>query len=550
MDTPAAHVPDATARRRNAKILAWKTAGSACVISVIVCLITWGLKDIHSGPVHELELLEERILYNIFPPTLEPNPNYHTVVYVVVVQKTTIDWLKKEIAAEAGAKKVGASAAVAAAPPKPRISEGTPRCLLGALVWTARRAGASVIYLDYDFRSPMRGDAALISALSEAADSHAGPLANFDCATPPRPVNASPGHASRILVPTFLADDKRQTCNDQKFYLEFSTILDDIKDLQSNVEFVHPMFSLSGYGIVERVCSGYWSIGSIENPPDYKSTPEFRRAAMRRAIELANPSAEDHQTPHAGDDGYFPIRWRVGREAGETLGTEDRTKVLYRKFTANEFLTGVGGSETAGTLDRSIIVIGSEHKATADHIDSPLGMIPGALAHVNFAIDLQMRNPEEATPWGQFLFELVFIVFGLGSFWGLIFYLQSHRILPDTRSFWSETITSILELIVMTGVVLSALWFAWQLSARPTLVQFIQSQRFAGLGLCVGFVVIFAVEVMRAAAALIEHLVDLYFAVSQDLSTTTTRHQAAGEPSEVVGVAGTVDSVANSPGNP
>ena len=110
-------------------------------------------------------------------------------------------------------------------------------------------------------------------------------------------------------------------------------------------------------------------------------------------------------------------------------------------------------------------MIGSNHNATADHIDSPLGMIPGALAHVNFAIDLQMSNPEEASFSRQMVFEIIFITLGILAFFRpFIRYLLNHEILPRTSNFWSEVLTSIVEWFLMTILVGLALLAAWLLS--------------------------------------------------------------------------------------
>ena len=196
-------------------------------------------------------------------------------------------------------------------------------------------------------------------------------------------------------------------------------------------------------------------------------------------------------------------------------------------------------------------MIGSNHNATADHIDSPLGMIPGALAHVNFAIDLQMSNPEEASFSRQMVFEIIFITLGILAFFRpFIRYLLNHEILPRTSNFWSEVLTSIVEWILMTILVGLALLAAWLLSPWwPATISFFQVQRFAGIGLCVGFVVVFTVELMRAVAALIEHVVDHLFAVRLHLSPVTTQQRNTDEPSAVGGVAGTAGAVADVPGN-
>lgn len=337
-------------------------AVESTVLALLVCLATYCLRAADFAPLRDLVAAEDRLYAHLVPDLPDLAAGYHPILFVDIDDEAIRKW---------GLVKGAAG--------------GTPRRMIAELTHILREAGAAVVLLDYDFRSPMPDDADLREELSRPSR------------TP-------------VLLTTRFATARIQSCDDQPpeaAPAEIETVFDAVTYAHP-VGLVHPVIQQGSFGFVEKVCTAYrtW----VGQPQQLVNRP----AAMFQAVRLANGNVAPPACPD-GDNAacLVSIRWFIGKDTDILPDRSDRT--AYARIKASLYLREgghEGGIDRVGSIDVShadlsaiggaIAIVSSTHRWADDTHTTPVGDLPGALVHANIGLQLQARPMVEVPLVFQF----------------------------------------------------------------------------------------------------------------------------------------------------
>jgi CHASE2 domain-containing sensor protein len=441
------------------------------MVALLVCVLTYLLRAVDFPPLRALVSLEDRLYTLLIPPPLELENGFHAIIFVEIDDEAIRRW---------GARSGAAG--------------GTPRTLLAEITHMLRRARASVIFLDYDFRNQLQGDSALRAELATYS------------ATP-------------VLLPKYFSSGLLPPCDEQteeKAPIELETVFDDLPSGNA-VAPVHSIVVLGAYGLIDGTCSAYKvRVGGANEIV-------LRTAAMLRALQLAGLSRVDSALPH-----LIPIRWWI---QNDTELLRDRAgKLAYARINTSLYihkdridLEGI----TPSSFQNAIVIVGSTHRWSGDVFATPVGELPGALVHANLGLELESYSSKEVPLPAQFIVEAVLILLSVIITFFVCWY-PIYKRLPGQLSLLARVFRLFREglVIIVFGIMVAG---SFLLLAR-SLGDCLAGWRFGMLSFIIGALVVLLIEVIAAiadaAAKLAEALADR---LSQRRSAVTEPNQQATE---------------------
>lgn len=326
-------------------------AATAClIVGLLVCLAVYLLRALNFAPLSALVAFEDRLYLSIAPPALALQPDAHPVIFVDIDDEALRRW--------------GA----------PRSGGGTPRKLIAQLVRVLRAANASVIFLDFDFSNHQPDDQQLAAEFAVPS-------------------------TTAILLPRFFGFGVMPACTAQAAAtapMELNTAFDEaIK--AAYVGSVHALVTVGAYGLVEGVCTEF-RIRSGE-------TQAPRMAAMIRAVNLAR-ARDEPVSAH-----MIALQWWIHNDTD--LLHDEQHRLAYARIKASVLLHDQD-VDTRGidlsAVNEAVVIVGSTHQGAADSHATPIGDLPGALVHANFALALQSVTEKSVPVSVQFLLDVVLII--------------------------------------------------------------------------------------------------------------------------------------------
>jgi CHASE2 domain-containing sensor protein len=346
-------------------------AAAALLLGIGVYAAVEFLSVIHFPPIMFIMEYDEQLYARLTPPPPVTRADLHPVILVEVNDATLSD---------AGLKP----------------GDRTPRSVLAGIIDFASRNHAAAIFVDIDLRDAAPDDDRLRQAIQEATR-HSG--------TP-------------VLVPQLVDSRSFPTCLTGP--LRGEGVLPALLPLavggDTPVIPVHGYFEPGWMGTAQAVCSAY-PIGPYGNGA-YTRLP----AAMWEAVDIS-PGMPCHSAAAAANEpsadqpfaNLEPITWRLNNHTTAVpFGVPPRWAFLRKPANLlKEPGTNWDTPQPAKNVDVSafvcaIVIIGATGSGSSDLVSTPIGEMPGALAHANLALSLQ--DPYSEGPVARLAFDFLFLV--------------------------------------------------------------------------------------------------------------------------------------------
>ena len=441
-------------QNRHATLSPLARSAASCVagltIALLVCVITYLLREADFGPLRSLIAFEDSIYDGLILPPIEPAADFHRVVVLDIDAEAVRVWNVSR-----------------------GVSNETPRDLISSTLRVAREGGASTIFLDFDLRNQRPEDTALRDEIAHSVS----PL---------------------ILMPrSFTESGAPVACNNQAEAdapFEYGTPFDGIPS--APITIVHSVVELGTYGLVESFCPWYLvhKNGSDETVA--------RQAAMLQAVSWARLGTPSLSFDFDRNDELLQarsIRWRIKDDTDRLFDT--RGKLIYARIRVSSLLNGPRidtNDVDLSSLRDAIVIIGASHKWADDFHDTPVGRLSGAVIQGNIGLELQSPPQYNAPVFLQFTVDLLLAVLAAGV--AIPCWLPLFRgTPPDRRPGFRQRLKHLLR---ETAVVLSigiGIFVSYLILSR-NFGGFLTGWRFGVLTFLLTTAVVLAIELVTAVA--------------------------------------------------
>jgi CHASE2 domain-containing sensor protein len=347
----------------------FREAAVAVVGSLTLSILMLGLALLARGigfrPFVTIDSIDRQLVQRLAPRGQAVEHFVHPIVPVLFVD------IDDRTISEYGASDDGSASAAT----ESYRGRTTPRAMVAELVDKVAQQNPAAMFLDLDLRDPQPGDDLLRQALR--------------------------GASVPVVVPAAVAPQSDQ-CLDAGNGPVFATVVDGIATLHR----AHPYYESDSLGYVLGVCPALAAGQTPQGDPIVlMSAPLEALARARVAITerygLAFP-AESHDHEPVRD--VYRVRFRVTSGDASLSTADENAPAIYRHVPA---YTLKWPDVDLRSFKDALVIIGTSHAGSEQEASTALGPMPGALVHVNAALEAQAEHSEPASHAVELVVEIV-----------------------------------------------------------------------------------------------------------------------------------------------